>query len=141
MHFVLLQSFTNYIDAHIIMGKLKEEGIEGWLKDENLVTTIPLWTNAVGGIKLMVPEDELQKAKQLLQIFVEDKKQVYCCPNCGSSDIEYVSSPRKAANWLSVIAGFFLFSYAMPVKIWHCFACNTEFDTPLEKEEKPKSDT
>ena len=51
--FVLLDSFANYIDAHIVLGRMQEENIQCWLKDENTVTLDPILTNAVGGIKLM----------------------------------------------------------------------------------------
>jgi hypothetical protein len=69
MSFVVLQRFENYIDAHIVKGRLEDQGIHCWLKDENLSALIvdPILTNAVsGGIKLMVPEDELQKAIDIL---------------------------------------------------------------------------
>lgn len=69
MDFVLLQSFDNYIDAHIVKGRLEDQGIHCWLKDENLSSLIvdPILTNAVsGGIKLFVPKDELQKAIEIL---------------------------------------------------------------------------
>ena len=59
MDFILLQSFSNYIDAHILFGRLSEAGINCWLKDENLVTINPLWANAAGGIKLMVAENQV----------------------------------------------------------------------------------
>lgn len=67
MEFVLLQSFPSYIDAHILMGRLEEEGISCWLKDENIVTIDPLLTNAVGGIKLMVAATQYERALALLQ--------------------------------------------------------------------------
>lgn len=69
MDFVLLQSFDNYIDAHIVKGRLEDQDIHCWLKDENLSSLIvdPILTNAVsGGIKLFVPKDELQKAIEIL---------------------------------------------------------------------------
>ena len=69
MGFIMLQSFDNYIDAHIVKGRLEDQGIHCWLKDENLSSLIvdPILTNAVsGGIKLMVPEEELQKAIEIL---------------------------------------------------------------------------
>lgn len=69
MDFVLLQSFDNYIDAHIVKGRLEDQGIHCWLKDENLSALIvdPILTNAVsGGIKLVVPKDELEKAIEIL---------------------------------------------------------------------------
>ena len=69
MDFILLQRFDNYIDAHIVKGRLEDQGIHCWLKDENLSALIvdPILTNAVsGGIKLMVPKDEFEKAVAIL---------------------------------------------------------------------------
>ena len=54
MEFIVLQSFNNYMDAHLLMTRLESEEIECWLEDENTVTIIPILTNMVGGIKLLV---------------------------------------------------------------------------------------
>jgi predicted RNA-binding Zn-ribbon protein involved in translation (DUF1610 family) len=133
MEFILLQSFTNYIEAHILMGKLEDEGIVCWLKDENTVTINPIWTGAVGGIKLMVTKDQLERALQLMQQYTQERKNAVACPNCGSHEIEFVSSPRKPLNWVSALTGFFFGDYAVASdKTWHCFACNTEFDQPVD---------
>jgi hypothetical protein len=69
MGFVVFRNFDNYIDAHIVKGRLEDQGIHCWLKDENFSALIvdPILTNAVsGGIKLMVPEAEFQKATEIL---------------------------------------------------------------------------
>jgi hypothetical protein len=42
MDFVILQSFNNYMDAHLLMAKLESEDIECWLQDENTVTLYPI---------------------------------------------------------------------------------------------------
>lgn len=136
MDFVLLQSFTNYIDAHIIHGRLREEGINCWLKDENIVTVNPIWTNAAGGIKLMVAEDQFEEAQKLLLRFDLEKRNNFICPFCSSGNIELVSSNKEPANWLSVLAGFLFFNYAMAVKTWHCFDCGKEFKAPHERNEE-----
>lgn len=135
MKFLLLQSFVNYIDANILLGRLQAAGIDCWLKDENLVTVNPLWTNAAGGIKLMVAQNQFEEAQQLLRQFVTEKQEKFVCPQCGSGNIELVSSPREKANWLSVLLGFLLFTYAMPIKTWHCFSCGAEFKEPKEQQE------
>lgn len=135
MHFVLLQSFTNYIDAHILLGRLQEEGINCWLKDENTVTINPVWTGAVGGIKLMVAKEQKERAFELLQQFLQQTKSIFLCPQCGSNDIQLISSPRKAANWFSALASFLLGDYAIAAsKTWHCFTCGAEFKEPIEKQ-------
>ena len=138
MDFVFVQSFNNYIDANIVLGKLQSEGINCWLKDENLVTTIPLWATATGGIKLMVANNQLEEAKNLLVDFENERRKHFSCPKCGSNEIEFV---REPANWLSVALGFLFFSYAMPVKTWHCFKCGAEFKEPVENLNNALADT
>lgn len=134
MKFVLVHSFANYIDANIALGRLEEEGIRGWLRDEHTVTIDPILTNAVGGIKLMVPETQAERALELLQQFREQRRQLHPCPNCASTNTELVSTPRKASNWLSALASFFLGDFAIASnKVYHCFQCGHEFKEEEEE--------
>jgi hypothetical protein len=66
--FVLLQVFTNYIEAHIVKGRLEAEGVQCWLEGEHLSALIvdPILTNAIAGIKLMVSKDDVDKALEIL---------------------------------------------------------------------------
>ena len=68
MNFILLQTFDNYVNAHIVKGRLEAAGIHCWLKDENISSLIihPVLTNAIAGIKLMVAEDQAEKAHAIL---------------------------------------------------------------------------
>ena len=68
MDFVLLRTFDNYIDAHIIKGRLEAEDVICWLKDEHLSALIvdPVLTSAIAGIKLMVAKEHVDKAMQIL---------------------------------------------------------------------------
>lgn len=67
MKFIQLRSFDNYFEAHIVMGSLQDQNITCWLKDEYSVTIDPLLLNAIGGIKLMVPEAQAERAWTILQ--------------------------------------------------------------------------
>jgi hypothetical protein len=67
MKFVLLCSFDNYIPAHIALGRLKEEFINCYLQDEYSVTIDPFLSNAIGGIKLMIAETQLERAREILE--------------------------------------------------------------------------
>ncbi len=67
MKFIQLTSFDNYIEAHMVMGNLQGEDIACWLKDEYSVTIDPMLSNAIGGIKLMVPEAQVERAISVLQ--------------------------------------------------------------------------
>lgn len=72
MKFIPVRSYDDYISAHIIMGRLKEEFITCYLQDENTVTTTPFLSNISGGIKLMVPEPEVERALELLSEFEKE---------------------------------------------------------------------
>ena len=133
MEFFILQSFNNYIDAHLLMTRLESENIECWLQDENTVTITPILTNAVGGIKLLVKKEDFARAVEIFRETENNRKQAIECPNCKGHNIELVSTPRKATNWISAIATFFLGDYALTVdKVYHCFDCKHEFENPEE---------
>lgn len=138
MDYVPVGVYDNYISAHIVKGRLEEEGIFCWLKDENTVTIDPILTNAVGGIKVMVYTEAVERAAAILRIIKNEQKAANPCPRCKSLNIELVSTPRKASNWFSALIGFFLTSYAPKIDmVYHCFDCGHEYPA----EEKLKEDT
>lgn len=133
MSFIAVETFTNYIDAHIILGRLQDEGIDCWLKNEATATIIPVWTTAIGGIQLMVSKEQFQRAGFVLEKIAEEKKVNRLCPQCFSHNVEYINTIRKPVNWLSAFVTFFLGDFAMmPEQRYHCFHCGAEFDKPLE---------
>lgn len=128
MKFVPVWSYDTYVSAHIAMGRLEEDGFTCWLKDENTVTIDPILTNAVGGIKLMVADTEAQRAFDILKQLQREHKALIACPKCGSHNIEVVSTPRKASNWISAFFGFLFTNFALSVeRVNHCFDCGNEF--------------
>jgi DNA-directed RNA polymerase subunit RPC12/RpoP len=127
MEFLLLRSFDNYINAGILLARLDEEGITGYLKDAYTVTIDPILSNAVGGIKLMVHPDDFEEAAALLAGYDKDYRESLSCPQCGSKNIEYISRPG-VKNWLTAIVSWLFSSYAVaPEQVYHCFNCNYEF--------------
>lgn len=128
MNYVSVYSFTNYIDANIMLGRMKDAGVECWLKNETTTTIMPIWTTALGGIQLMVEQSDLQQASILLQRIKEEKKQATTCPKCGGHDVEFINTMRKPINWLSAAVTFLLGDVAlMPEQRYHCFTCGCEF--------------
>ncbi len=133
MSFVSVQSFSNYIDAHIVLGRLKDEGVDCWLRNEATTTIIPIWTTALGGIELMVNQKQQQRASYVLQKIAEEKKSNRLCPSCHSHKVEFINTMRKPVNWLSAAVTFILGDFAMmPEQCYHCFHCGAEFEQPLE---------
>ncbi|MCC6289728.1 MAG: DUF2007 domain-containing protein [Chitinophagaceae bacterium] len=71
MELIVIQSYDSDIEANLTLGKLKEAGIVCFLQNEYTATIL---SNAIGNIKLVVPEDQVEQAKELLRQFDEEKK-------------------------------------------------------------------
>jgi hypothetical protein len=67
MNFIQVRSYDNYIYAHIVLSMLQDSGINCHLKDEYTITIDPLLSPALGGIKLMVADSQLERALELLE--------------------------------------------------------------------------
>jgi DNA-directed RNA polymerase subunit RPC12/RpoP len=132
MKFVPIRTYDNYVPAHIDLGLLKEEGIQGWLKDENSVTVNPVLTNAVGGIKLMVPVEVAQQATDILIREQAAYIATLSCPNCGSNNFGSIDVPSKPSYWLESMMVFFLGKSILGTeKIYYCSNCKTQFKEPV----------
>lgn len=67
MTLVTIATFSSYFDAHLIKGRLEHEGVSCFIKDENTVSINPMYDIAMGGIKLQVPENEVDTAREILK--------------------------------------------------------------------------
>lgn len=82
MNFKQIATYDNFMLANMALGMLQQNDIHCHLKDENIVTIDPLLNPAVGGIKLMVEEQDLEKAKELMKDAEEAYIKEIPCPNC-----------------------------------------------------------
>ena len=126
---VTLRSFDNYFLANITLTKLQNAGVECYLKDEHTVTIDPILSNAIGGIKLVVKEEDATEAKKLLQQFDEEYMKAVNCPQCGEAAITQINKPG-ATNFLTAIFTWFFSSYAVAVEqVYQCGKCGYESKT------------
>ena len=75
MKFIEICSFDNYVTANIVLGMLQESGINCHLKDEYTVTIDPFLSPALGGMKIMVYEEQYERAKGLINEVNENKSE------------------------------------------------------------------
>ena len=133
---VRVAAFWQPTEAHLARLKLESEGIECFLSDENIVTTYWLYANAVGGVKLLVREQDAPRAAELLRqgapavvaIANADGQPLYDgqdrCPRCGSDDIHSSRIDRRL-TLLSIL----LLGAPLPIfrKRTRCAACRFEW--------------
>lgn len=131
--FELIGSYQYSSEAIIFKGKLESEGIEVFIRDNNTVDANPLYSNAIGGVKLFVNRNDYLKAKdimsQMSQYSLDDNSKLLKCPNCGAEQIDMVTSIKDLKS-LSVYI-FSLLLGSLPFYSKHkykCRKCNFEFN-------------
>ena len=129
MELITLRAFDNYFQAHLLLTKLRDAGLECYLKDEHTVTIDPLLSNAIGGIKLVVKKRDAEEGYALLKTFDKEYRQNISCPACYSKN--FLLLPKKSAeNYVTAILSWLFSSYAVSVEnVYQCCNCGHESPT------------
>lgn len=122
---ITVAKFSMPAEAHIAMAKLTSAGIPSFLKDESVIMLDWTLSNALGGLRLQVHEDDYEDACALLAS-KPDNDGLIVCPKCGSGDC-YVWPLSPVAAALMIIK--------VPVPVSDakvtCRACQQGFSVSL----------
>ena len=114
----------------MMMQRLEDEGIKAYLQDEHSVTIDPILSNAIGGIKLMIYEEQLDRAMRLIHGFEQEYKQAVVCPECRSSNVLHITQPTNVTNWFTALATWLFGNYALSFKkVYKCSDCGHESES------------
>ncbi len=129
MEMVTVKTFDNYFSANIILGRLREAGIECYLFDEHTITIDPLLTNAIGGIKLTVQKKDMEMVEGILKQFEEEYLRAALCPKCGANNILLIPK-QSVGNFIHSILNYLFLLYPVSVKnVYQCQQCGYESNT------------
>ncbi len=123
---IQIASFSYPHEAHIAKASLDAANIPAFITDEYTINMQWLYSNALGGVRLLVPEEYAVEAKELIsQDFSENVNQATeavetTCPSCGSTDIEAYTIGKKPAFLVFLLLGFPLFFYNHAIKCNSC---------------------
>ncbi len=139
--FATIRTFTVLADALLAKTVLDSAEIECFLFDENVIRMDWFYSNAVGGVKLLVRARDAAAATELLnqkspEGFAVDGAADYKqprCPKCGSLDISFGESGKRL-SYVTVALGV-----PLPVKRggWKCHSCGHSWNDSEEKQEEP----
>lgn len=118
-HWVTLDTCNTPMEGHIARVKLEEAGIDAVLENENVFNAIPIYGQAVGGIRLMVPSDRVGEALEVLGHAVTGG-----CPACGSRRIIH-----RPMSMRRLIVSILLLTIPLVFyrRRWICLDCNHEW--------------
>ncbi len=144
---ITIATFSQAIEAHLCKTKLEAEGIACFIADEHIVSMNWLYSNAVGGVKLQVKEENAEKALAILrqesasrdsingaqqtELSLQrtgtppardkkDENRRFRCPRCNSPDVFYERFSRRLVflSWLLSGIPFPFFK-----RSWKCEKC------------------
>ncbi|CBJ81696.1 hypothetical protein XBJ2_1300141 [Xenorhabdus bovienii str. Jollieti] len=109
-----LANFISPLAARIVLGRMLSEGINAELIDENVVWNNYMYSQALGGVKLLVHNSDIERAKNII-IQIEQG----CYQLDDSNENSLVSKNNVTNNILNTffsIALFLITGIAIPFK-------------------------
>jgi len=91
--------------AHLLKGKLENEGVHCFLTNTNFTSMLPVFNHMQGGgIQIMVRHEDYDTARKIIAHEIEPDNDEIICPNCGSDNIGL----GMGNNWIQKIGTVFL---------------------------------
>jgi hypothetical protein len=102
--FITIMTFTYSSELMVLRAQLEMEGIEVMVKDELTALVNPMYSNAVGGIKLQVRESNVPRAIEILKRVGYINEEELKTPE-GMSTLDKIISklPLPKSKWGEVI--------------------------------------
>jgi len=129
MQTIILKRFDSPVEANIVKGLLESNDIFCFLQDEHSIGINPLYSNAMGGIKLMVRVEDEQRAYALLASNKDDYQAQYVCPQCGGQDIHFITEKKNKANWFFIFLSMLWSTPVYVKKKYECSNCRYVFES------------
>ena len=124
----VLRRYRYSHEANLDLAKLQDEGITAAIFDDNIVTMNVFLGMAAGGIRLMVNDEDIEKAEAILNrndygdlenaFPKEELEPQIVCPSCGSANVSHAVSKK-----FSFLILFFLW-FPVPVKENSTYRCS-----------------
>lgn len=108
-NYSILDVFEFSAEAQIAKSKLDAEGVRTLFMDEKTIDSDPLISGAIGGVKLLVHNEDIIIAKRIyseIRVYAtDDDDNPYYCPNCKSHKV--LIAPLERKNIFYMLFPFF----------------------------------
>jgi len=140
--FKKLITFIYPHEAHLAKSYLEANGVKTYVKDELTVQVNNFYSNAIGGVKLMIKDSDYETGLQLLKdggyikteneenrpviqnLQVSKSTDLTKCPFCNSDNI-----CKKKKISMFIVPMYFILGIFFPFykSSWKCFDCDKEW--------------
>jgi DNA-directed RNA polymerase subunit M/transcription elongation factor TFIIS len=128
---VTVGSYSTPYEASLVQAKLDSFGIDASVADAEIIRMNWTLSNALGGVKVQVPETQAEEALRILAAApgdesaeAQDETEVVTCPVCGSRNMRFFQDKRGSMlTWLLV--GFPIIPSRSK---WECADCGNKWE-------------
>jgi hypothetical protein len=135
---VTFQSYYDPMQAHTTLAWLEDNDIPCFLADDNILWAKPYYNQLLGGVKIKVFEEDLEKCREVLAFQQAPPAQEQyefdgeyhgdkVCPYCDSTDVRFGIATEPGFHLPSLLASIVFFVPVYFRTAWHCFNCHREF--------------
>ncbi len=123
---VTVASYSFPYEAHIARAQLESEGIPAFVADEHTINMQWLYSDALGGVKVQVPEALAGRARILLSqdnsdcVVALQGEEKLRCPACGSEQVEFWVKGRRPAFLVFIALQFPFWPFSKEIKCKDC---------------------
>ena len=126
---ITVASFDNTEQAELLKDRLDQEGIPAFVADGAIVGLNWMYSNAVGGVKVQVNEENVARVRAMLKALAipiggPEPLSPYLCPHCGSAKVVF---RRVSVAFLMVS----LLALGFPLAFYHprcqCLDCGKKW--------------
>lgn len=130
----IVATFSTLGEAEAAKSALHAAGIESWIADENMVSVDWMYSNAVGGVKLVVADEDAGEAEAVLANAASSEEETPPqapeiaephCPRCGATEIYHIHWRRlRAISLLGFFAAIIVVPLWLVLPKWQCDRCS-----------------
>ena len=127
----IVAAYSKPEEAYLAKTRLEASGINATIRDDLTVSVYWLYSNAIGGVKVEVEDEDFDEARKVLMLPKVDTG-LLRCPHCGSDEVRLRELSPLAA--ISIGIGFVL---PFRSRRADCLHCHQSFVVDLKGPSRP----
>lgn len=117
----VITTYSHPQEAHLALSRLEGNGVAGRVWDDEIVGLIWMYSAAVGGVKLVVATEDVERAREILEL-PPVAPGMFSCPRCKSDHVKI-----RELNLFTAICLGLGFILPLKSKTVDCLECNHAF--------------
>ena len=108
-------------EAYLAKARLESDGINASIRDEATISLCWLYSNAIGGVKVEVEDEDYDHAREVL-VLPKVAARLLRCPHCGSDEVKL----RELSPLAAICIGI---GFVLPFRSRRadCLSCHQSF--------------